>query len=351
MTELDAVAERRPAYLSEIAAGTDRFFEERRETCVWCDSKQLVVRLRTTDLLQHKPGRFVLEACQDCGHIFQNPRLTSEGLDFYYRDCYDGLGEKNMNSMFEGNRAGYAGRARLVASICSPGQWLDVGTGHGHFCRDAKKVLPDTEFDGLDMTEGVELAQQDNRIRRAYRGNFVDLAEELSGRYDVISMYHYLEHTPDPKRELAAAAVALSEGGYLAIELPDPESRWGRLLGRWWLPWLQPQHLNLMPIGNLRAELTALGFTVVAEQRAEPHSASDVAGATMLAMNAVTIGGEDLAWRRARPSRARVLLRKVAFVLSIPVFLVAILIDQVSSPIGRKRGMSNAYRVVARKGA
>ncbi|HEY2064193.1 MAG TPA: class I SAM-dependent methyltransferase [Amycolatopsis sp.] len=349
MTETDAVAERRPAYLSELADGTERFFEERRETCAWCDSKRLEVRLRTTDLLQHKPGKFVLESCQDCGHIFQNPRLTGEGLGFYYRDCYDGLGEKNMNSMFEGNRAGYAGRARLVASICTPGQWLDVGTGHGHFPRDAKEVLPDTEFDGLDMTDGVELAQQDNRIRRAYRGNFVDLAEELSGRYDVISMYHYLEHTPEPKKELAAAAVALPPGGHLAIELPDPESRWGRLLGRWWLPWLQPQHLNLIPIGNLRDELAELGFTVVAEQRAEPHSAMDLVAAVMLTVNAATIGGEDLAWRRNRPSRTRALLRKLGFIVCIPVFVIAGIVDRISAPIGRKRGMSNAYRVVARK--
>jgi len=35
-------------------------------------------------------------------------------------------------------------------------------------------------------------------------------------------MYHYLEHTIEPKKELAAAATALPPGGHLAIELPDP---------------------------------------------------------------------------------------------------------------------------------
>jgi SAM-dependent methyltransferase len=351
MTETDAVAERRPAYLSDIAAGTDRFFEERRERCPWCDSRRLDIRLRTTDLLQHRPGRFVLEACEDCGHIFQNPRLSPEGLDFYYRDCYDGLGEQQLNAVFDSlvARATYAGRARLVASLCSPEQWLDVGTGHGHFPREAKKVLPDTEFDGLDMTDGVEFALRDGRIRHAYCGDFVALAEELSGRYDVISMYHYLEHTPDPKKQLAAAVVALPPGGYLAIEMPNPESRWGRLLGRWWFPWLQPQHLNLIPLANLRAELTALGFTIVAEQRAEPHSANDVALATLLAIDAATNGGQDLAWRRDRPSKTRVQLRKLGFAVSAPLFALAGLVDRLSAPFGRTHGMSNAYRVVARK--
>lgn len=349
MPEIDPVAACRPAYLADIAEGTDRFFESRRTSCPWCDSQRLVVRLRTTDLLQHKPGRFVLDACEDCGHVFQNPQLNPVGLEFYYRDCYDGLGEKTMNSMFEGSQSGYRSRAALVTSLCTPKQWLDVGMGHGHFCKEAKAVSPGTEFDGLDLSDGVKLAEQEGRIRTGYRGNFVDLTDELSGRYDVISMYHYLEHTPDPKLELAAAAAVLEPGGLLAIELPDPECTWSRLLGRWWLPWLQPQHLNLMSIGNVRLALTELGFTVVAEQRAEPHSGIDVVAAALLAVNAATIGGEDLAWRPAKPSRGKRLLRKAGFLVAIPIFLLATLVDRISAPLGRKHGLSNAYRVVARK--
>jgi SAM-dependent methyltransferase len=351
MTEIDAVAERRPAYLSDLAAGTDRFFEDRRTTCPWCDSGQLAVRLRTTDLLQHKPGRFVLEACRGCGHVFQNPRLNPAGLEFYYRDFYDGLGEKNMASLFEGTTDGYRSRAQFVASLCTAEQWLDVGMGHGQFCREAKKVLPATEFDGLDLSDGVKLAQQEGWIRQGYRGHFVDLADELAGRYDVISMYHYLEHTPDPKLELAAAAKALRPGGHLAIELPDPECAWNRVLGRWWLPWLQPQHLNLMPIANVRAELTRLGIDVVAEQRAEPHGLIDVVSAVFLRVNAATISGEDLAWRPAPPSKARTILRKTAFVASLPLFLLAMGVDRLTALIGSKRGLSNAYRLLARKAA
>jgi ubiquinone/menaquinone biosynthesis C-methylase UbiE len=253
--------------MADLAGGTDRFFDTRRETCPWCESKRLNVLLRTTDVIQHKPGTFVLESCKDCGHVFQNPRLNPEGLEFYYRDCYDGLGEENMNSMFQMKRSGHEGRAHMVAAAGKPVQWLDVGTGHGHFPLDAKGVLPDTEFDGLDMTDGVLLAQREGRIRKAYQGDFVELAEDLAGQYDVISMYHYLEHTVDPVREMAAARTALPVGGYLAIELPDPESIWGRLLGRWWMSWLQPQHLHMIPIANLRTRLSELGFTVVSEQR------------------------------------------------------------------------------------
>lgn len=150
--ETDPVAARRPQYLADIAAGLDRFYEPRRTDCPWCGSARLSTRLRTVDLLQHKPGRFELAECLDCRHIFQNPRLSLAGLEFYYRDCYDGLGEQQMAVMFEGNAAGLKDRASLLIQHHQPKCWLDVGTGHGHFCKAAAESLPDTEFHGLDMS-------------------------------------------------------------------------------------------------------------------------------------------------------------------------------------------------------
>lgn len=61
----DQVAALRPTYQADLAEGLDRFFEPRRETCPWCDSSRLRTRLRTKDLIQHKPGAFVLDQCED----------------------------------------------------------------------------------------------------------------------------------------------------------------------------------------------------------------------------------------------------------------------------------------------
>lgn len=72
----EQVAALRPVYRADLAEGLDRFFEPRRDTCPWCGSTRLATRLRTTDLIQHKPGRFVLDRCEGCRHTFQNPRLS-----------------------------------------------------------------------------------------------------------------------------------------------------------------------------------------------------------------------------------------------------------------------------------
>jgi SAM-dependent methyltransferase len=344
------IASLRPGYQAELAEGTDRFFRPRRTDCPWCGATRLRVRLRTTDLLQHKPGRFVLEQCEDCAHIFQNPQLTHAGLAFYYRDFYDGLGEKRLAGLFGTRSAVYRGRARSVVPFAeAPGRWLDVGTGHGHFCATARTVFPGTVFDGLDLSEGVELAEREGRLARGYRGSFPELAPELTDRYDVLSMFHYLEHSTEPARELSAAHRALRPGGLLLIEVPDPESRWARLLGRWWLPWLQPQHLHLAPLANLRARLGELGFTVLLEQRGEPHDPVDLLAAGWLALDAVA-PREDAPWLPGTPpGRARRLLRTAMFLAGAPALLVAAVLDRLLARPAGRFGFSNAYRVLARK--
>lgn len=343
------VAALRPAYQADLARGTEQFFEPRRADCAWCGSAALRIRLRTTDLLQHKPGRFVLEQCQDCGHTFQNPRLTLAGLAFYYRDFYDGLGEERTASLF-GNRAkAYRGRARAVAPFAAaPERWLDVGTGHGHFCATAKEVFPRTVFDGLDLSEGVELAAREGRVAKAFRGSFPELAPEIAGQYDVVSMFHYLEHSTEPRAELDAAVQVLRPGGLLLIEVPDPESRYSRLLGRWWLPWLQPQHLNLMPLANLSKRLGDLGFTVVLEQRGEPHDPVDLLAACYLLVDSIA-PREDAPWLPGKPpGRPRRALRGTLFLAAIPALLLATVLDRLIARFAGRARLSNAYRLLAR---
>ncbi|MEU0375227.1 class I SAM-dependent methyltransferase [Streptomyces sp. NPDC006283] len=350
MARSKEIAARRPDYLAELAHGTERFHLSRRVECPWCASPRLRERLSTTDLVQLKPGRFVLDQCRNCGHIFQNPQLSQEGLDFYYRDFYDGLGEETTAKLFQGRGSTKRFRtsARAMLRVARSDRWLDVGTSHGHFCQAARKVLPTTVFDGLDNCEGVECAAAEGRISHAYRGFFVDLVDEMAGRYDVVSMFHYLEHTPDPKKELAAARTALRPGGHLMIEVPDPESIYGRLLGKWWVPWLQPQHLHLIPVANLCQELSTHGFTVMAVDRREPHIPVDLTVAAWFRLTRV-LPPDDAPWLPERPRFASRLTRVLLVLAAAPFLIAACAADQLLAPLVRRTRLSNAYRVIARR--
>ncbi|WP_312847862.1 class I SAM-dependent methyltransferase [Streptomyces sp. WAC06614] len=340
----------RAAYRAELALGTDRFLEERRSDCPWCGSVRLAVRVTVPDLLQGKPGRFVLEQCADCGHTFQNPRLTPAGLDFYYRDFYDGSGGEGAGALFGRLGDSYRARAEMLRPYTDgPVSWLDVGTGHGHFCTVARTVWPATRFDGLDMGEGVRDAERRGWISRGYQGQFPDFADKLAGGYEVVSMYHYLEHTRDPLAELSAAATALSPGGLLAIELPDPESRMAGLLGPLWLPWFQPQHQHLVPARNLREALADRGFTVLAEEHGPAHQGNDFVGAVALATTWLA-PDPDSPWAAPAPP-ARRPARYAVRAAALPAFAVAAGLDAVRTAAARRADGGNAYRMLARKDA
>jgi len=333
-------------YTAELSDGTDRFFEPRRESCPWCGSDALSVLVRGGDLIQAKPGEFTLERCRACRHVFQNPRLSIAGLDFYYRDFYDGLGEEQTEFLFGTNGAAYRGRAEMVRPFATPRAWLDVGGGHGHFCNLARDTWPDTVFDGLDMSESIEEAERRRWVGHGHRGMFPDLAGELAGRYDVVSMHHYLEHTREPLEELDAARKVLHAGGYLLIEVPNPSSRLSRVFGRYWVPYFQPQHQHLIPLDNLVRALEERGFAIVAVDRGRAHQPADLTGALALLVNSAAPNPRQ-PWLPSPVSRWRHVRHHGLLTAALPFFLVTLVADQLLGLALRRTRGGNAYRVLA----
>ncbi|MGO1057454.1 methyltransferase domain-containing protein [Crossiella sp. CA198] len=342
-----AIETSRIAYREDMAAGLGRFFEPPRRDCPWCGGTELRRRLLATDLHTHKPGQFVLDDCVSCGHVFQNPRLNAAGLEFYYRDAYDGLNEHAVQSVFATRRAYFLSQARALSGHAKPERWLDVGTGHAHFCNQAKEIWPQTSFDGIDLSSGVELAQRRGRIDRAYRGFFPDLAPSMAGAYDAVSMFHYLEHVTDPVAELRAAHTALKPGGHLVIEVPDPECRFSTLLGRYWGGWLQPQHLNMYPVDNLRGKLGELGFTVVGTQHREAGAPDLTVAAWLLANRFAPRSNQP--WHHRAPGLLQRAARGAALTAAAPLLLAAVIGDRLIEPATENLRLCNAYRVIARR--
>jgi hypothetical protein len=296
-----------------------------------------------------------MEQCGTCQHIFQNPRLTPNGLKFYYRDFYDGLGQKLMDEVskgaeqFSGGQRSHRGRINMLKPFTTPRAWLDVGAANGQFCQLARDVWPDTIFDGLDQGVSVEEAQQRGWIDRSYRGEFIALAGELTGRYDVVSMHHYLEHTREPFDELDTAAKVLPGGGYLLIELPDPEAFFSHVLGRWWLPWLQPQHQHMIPMRNLVQALTDRGFSAVAIERGPAHQVgADLCAALALALIALA-PDPRLPWLASEPTRWRTLRHTAVWAVGRPLLVGTYFLEVLLGPVLRRTRGGNAYRVLARK--
>ncbi|MCM3883798.1 class I SAM-dependent methyltransferase [Frankia sp. R82] len=341
------LARSRRAYQADLAGGLDRFREPAQARCPWCGAGDLVSHRQGRDVTQGKPGTFRLDRCTACGHIFQNPRLSLDGLDFYYRDYYDGLGASVMEELFGFDDRVYLERARQP--IPTPRRWLDVGGGHGHFCNSARTVWPSTAFDLLDMGAGVEAAARRGWADEVYRGQFPELVGTLKGRYDVLSMFHYLEHTRDPLAELDAAADVLTPGAHLLIELPNPESPAARWYGRTWPGWLIPQHQHLMPAANVVQALDERGFEASEPIFGEVHQPGDPLSVPFGLLQTCTPAPSN-PWGTADEGSRRLRLRRQAFAAALaPAFAAGLVLDGLTRPYLTRGTRANAYRILARR--
>ncbi|HEX8852159.1 MAG TPA: class I SAM-dependent methyltransferase, partial [Pyrinomonadaceae bacterium] len=81
-----------------------------------------------------------------------------------------------------------------------------------------------------------------------------------AGPYDVIALWHVVEHLPDPLETLAAAAARLNPGGLLVVAAPNPSAFQFRVLGRYWTHVDAPRHVFLIPSELLVERVRSLGL-------------------------------------------------------------------------------------------
>lgn len=336
------------AWYAARARHVGRLREATSAECPWCGSVELTVRVRSRDLEMGKPGRFRLDGCEACGHVFLNPMITPDGQDYYERDWRDGFAAEIAEHTRARAAAADRARAELLRPYTTPRAWLDVGTGHGHFCNVARAHWPATVFGGLDLTDTVDDAHRRGWVDTAHRGELSQVADDLAGRYDVISMFGYLERTRYPSEELDGAVKALAPGGYLMIELPNADCPAARRLRAYWSGWDVPRRLHFIPADNLLAALEDRGLRPVAVQFGPALRPGDLTRALGLLIQRVAPRRRP--WLDpARSGPGPRLLRVPLLLASIGPFLLAVLLDRAGRSWQAKGERSNTYRVLARK--
>lgn len=160
-------------------------------------------------------------------------------------------------------------RMRSIRSMVpGPGAILDVGCGRGVMLglfrekgwKTLGTQLSRTAADAARRLRGVEVAV----------GELPDLALP-AGSFDVVTLFHVLEHLEDPCRYLAEARRLLSPGGLLVIEVPDHSGPGFRLLKERHLCVDHPNHLHFFTPGSLEAAFARTGFRVESKRGFSPE--------------------------------------------------------------------------------
>lgn len=113
---------------------------------------------------------------------------------------------------------------------------LDVGAGTGDFLLAAKRR-------GW-ITDGVE-PNYDARMRANEKGVFLmpSIASLTGEKYDVITLWHVLEHLPDLEDQILKIVWHLAEEGSLIIAVPNFKSKDAEYYKEYWAAYDVPRHL------------------------------------------------------------------------------------------------------------
>jgi 2-polyprenyl-3-methyl-5-hydroxy-6-metoxy-1,4-benzoquinol methylase len=207
--------------------------------------------------------RFEIRRCGACGLALTWPQPSIERLSTYYPAPYYGsTQEGRFPRLVEAAQHRLFGwRARRVERLLgSKGRALDVGCGRGFLLSAFRRR-------GWSV-EGTEISEPAARHAREVLGLTVHVGaiEELSlpsARFDAVSMWHVLEHVPEPSRVLAEVHRLLRPGGAFLVSVPNFDSPEARVTRAGWFHLDVPRHLVQFTPKTLRAELAAAGFEEV----------------------------------------------------------------------------------------
>lgn len=128
-------------------------------------------------------------------------------------------------------------KCKLIQSLLGrSGKILDVGTGTGDFLKQAK-------ISGW-ATQGTEPNQQAREIAISKGLSITSSLEELKGeKFDVITLWHVLEHVPNLESQIAKLNLLLADNGVLVIAVPNYKAYDAKYYGPYWAAYDVPRHL------------------------------------------------------------------------------------------------------------
>lgn len=186
-------------------------FDERVAACDLCNSTRLSTVSADANVVE----------CLECGYRFVSPRPTQAEIASSYSDpdFYAGWIESDA-----GRARMWSKRLDLVERAGRGVRVLDIGAGIGTFLKMGRD-----RFGWIVV--GTEVSTSAVRIARERYGLNLLLGDvkDLSlppGSFDLVTLWHVLEHVPSPSMTLKRCRDLLRPGGLLGIAVPnDSEAR------------------------------------------------------------------------------------------------------------------------------
>lgn len=212
--------------------------------CPWCQSEKAHKHLSLKDyFLTQEP--FEIMVCEDCGLLYTTPKPSDEKLGDYYKsdDYYSHQENKKgfIPRVYEAVKSvNLKHKIAIATQGKEPGRLLDIGCGVGDFLHYA-------EQNGWQCT-GAEPSEDAASIaKKRIKAEIIlpkDLEKLPDESFDVITMWHVLEHVSDLQWQVNQLNRLLKKGGRLVIALPNFRSYDAQYYKDKWAAYDVPRHLN-----------------------------------------------------------------------------------------------------------
>jgi SAM-dependent methyltransferase len=182
--------------------------------------------------------------CVQCTHLYRSPRERSDSVRRTYAE--EAPEESVYEALFENQRIAYRAQVRRLLEF-SPGirRGLEVGSYMGGFLAAARDA--GLSFTGIDVNAHAAAfgARKGLHIETC---SLEDVRADVP--YDAIAIWNTFEQLPDVRAAALAARRLLSDGGVLAVRVPNSAFyvRWRRRLKGPFAPWAERilVHNNLL---------------------------------------------------------------------------------------------------------
>jgi len=214
------------------------------KNCPLCGSENISACLKATDhLLTHEP--FNIFKCLSCGFVFTQDIPSADEIGRYYKSqdyiSHSDIRKGLMNKLYHfGRTIMLKKKYGMVKKVAIGKNLLDIGCGTGYFPAYMKRKgynVAGVEADPKART----FAQKEFGIPVHSPEDFIN--HKLEGKFDVITLWHVLEHVHDFNLYFRLMLEYLENGGLLVIALPNCSSFDARHYKEYWAGYDVPRHL------------------------------------------------------------------------------------------------------------
>ena len=208
--------------------------------------------------------------CNQCSLVYVNPRPSDEEVRSIYKGDYftsaqpRSLGYVDYFKQHKNYIKTFEKRLKIIERFKERGSLCDIGCASGFFLKAALKS--GWKVCGIEMSaQAVDHAREQglsDLICCDFSNEFE--ATNYAGRFDVLTMWDYIEHSLNPERDLMKAYDMIKEDGLLIIETQNIGSLIAKVMGRrWWHLVKVQEHLYHFSPKTISMLLGKSGFRVI----------------------------------------------------------------------------------------